>query len=214
MNETPFASDHHQAYVSEVEQWLEDNDARLAEVARRSGTSLNLVHLAAVLVLRGLADRDIHDQFVALEPRLAAEHSPVAQLWRALPDIRALAAQSGWPAVGQTSPSGRPSSPTASGHDQEKEGAHMTKTPKEDAEHHDEGAEKDHPDHHPHLRQPPRSDVCELCGSTEHVHEGLCRHCRQRLLGEGRFVANEKVLPPHQPEPSPPPNPRWRRHGA
>jgi len=57
-------------------------------------------------------------------------------------------------------------------------------------------------------------EVCERCGATEHVHDGLCRRCHELLLGEGRRVEDERPLRPHQPEPAPPRQPPWRRRGA
>jgi len=56
--------------------------------------------------------------------------------------------------------------------------------------------------------------VCERCGATEHVHRGLCRRCHELLAGEGRRLAAERPQPPHQPAPSPPRQPPWRRRGA
>lgn len=57
-------------------------------------------------------------------------------------------------------------------------------------------------------------DVCEKCGSNDHVHDRLCRRCREALRGEGELLAAEHQEEPHQAYPAPLHNPPWRRRGA
>lgn len=56
------------------------------------------------------------------------------------------------------------------------------------------------------------SDICERCGTDQHVHRGLCHRCRDTVgdsqaPGAARHVAHQATVePPH--------NPPWRRRGA
>lgn len=55
---------------------------------------------------------------------------------------------------------------------------------------------------------------CERCGSTDAVHRGLCRRCRNTLRGEGQELPPETRHEPHEADPRPLRNPPWRRRGA
>lgn len=66
----------------------------------------------------------------------------------------------------------------------------------------------------PHLLSHMRAGLCERCGTDEHVHEGLCRHCRKVLVGEGKILEHRHEEHPHQAADIPLRNPPWRRRGA
>jgi hypothetical protein len=76
--------------------------------------------------------------------------------------------------------------------------------------HREETAEHFHPHLHPHFGE----DVCERCGSNEHVHKALCRKCHELLLGQGAILGPEHQEHPHQANPAPLHSPPWRRRGA
>lgn len=80
--------------MSEVRRWLDMNDQRLVDIAERSDTSVEFVHLAAVLVLAGLTDEQIHDQVAVLELQTLKDH-PRDGLSRALEEIRAITPHGG-----------------------------------------------------------------------------------------------------------------------
>jgi len=85
-----------------------------------------------------------------------------------------------------------------------------------DQDGHREEPELEHREKTGHLRlhPPPEAGVCERCGTTEHVHRGLCHHCRELPAGEHERVAIDHVEHPHQAPPIPLRNPPWRRRGA
>jgi hypothetical protein len=57
--------------------------------------------------------------------------------------------------------------------------------------------------------------ACESCGAREHVHQGFCRKCRRRLMGDSEPLIPERdTLRPHQATPEPLHNPPWLRRGA
>ncbi|HYA67408.1 MAG TPA: hypothetical protein VED63_01635 [Acidimicrobiales bacterium] len=64
----------------------------------------------------------------------------------------------------------------------------------------------------PHPERSP--DVCERCAANEHVHKGLCRLCREVLLGQGTLLEPEHRERPHQADSEPLHSPPWRRRGA
>ena len=77
--------------MSQLEQWLDANKDRLAEIASRSDTSKDLVHPAAVLVLAGLSDAQIHEQLASVESRFHNNNRYIGHLLKALPQIRSIA---------------------------------------------------------------------------------------------------------------------------
>jgi hypothetical protein len=77
--------------MSQVEEWLHANKDRLAEIASRSDTSEDLVHLAAVLVLAGLSDAQIREQLASVESRFYNDDRYIRHLLKALPQIRSIA---------------------------------------------------------------------------------------------------------------------------
>jgi hypothetical protein len=81
----------------DVEGWVKVNEAGLEVIARMTGTPVDLVHVAAVLVRGGQSDEQILAECEALRPRLG---SGVFEdgLHRALPMIRELSAKSAPPA--------------------------------------------------------------------------------------------------------------------
>lgn len=83
--------------MSQVEQWLQANKDQLAEIVRRSDASPDLVHLVAVLVLGGLTDAQIHKQLGLVESRFDSDHGYVEHVLRALPEIRSIAVDAGFP---------------------------------------------------------------------------------------------------------------------
>ena len=86
--------------------------------------------------------------------------------------------------------------------------------------HSDHGANLDRetsqgPEHfHPHLLPHYGVDVCERCGSNDHIHKSLCRKCHELLLGEATVAGTGQLARPHQADPAPLHSPPWRRRGA
>jgi hypothetical protein len=70
------------------------------------------------------------------------------------------------------------------------------------------GPEYDHEHDHGDLK------VCERCGSNEHVHENLCRSCREFLMGPGTPFPPEHEQAPHQAETEPLHSPPWKHRGG
>jgi hypothetical protein len=86
--------------MTEIEEWLEGHHEDLEAIARATGTSVDLVHVAAVLARGGAADKRILEECEALRPRLGPEAFRPKGLERALPLIRNL--------FGQTAETSRP----------------------------------------------------------------------------------------------------------
>jgi len=77
--------------MSAIESWLTDNNEQLVEIARRSDLVPDVVHLAAVMVLAGFTDAQIHTHLNVLNVRLRDGHDPLAGLPEALRQVRELA---------------------------------------------------------------------------------------------------------------------------
>lgn len=92
----------------------------------------------------------------------------------------------------------------------EHDDSHQSADDATDAEQGDDTHAHRRPQLHPTLQ----AGVCESCGSNEHVHRGLCRHCRHVLIGEGELRRPEHQERPHQASPEPLHSPPWRRRGA
>jgi hypothetical protein len=73
--------------MSQVEEWLHANKDRLAEIASRSDTSEDLVHLAAVLILAGLSDAQIREQLASVESRFHNDDRYIRHLLKALRNL-------------------------------------------------------------------------------------------------------------------------------
>lgn len=77
---------------SEVGGWLRENAASLNDIARSLRTSIDLVHMVAVLVLAGLSDGQVADQLLVLQFERAATPASVERAVRAIIPVRALVA--------------------------------------------------------------------------------------------------------------------------
>ena len=56
-------------------------------------------------------------------------------------------------------------------------------------------------------------EACENCGAIEHLHDGLCRQCRQ-VLGRDVKTSEADRHEPRQAPLVPFHRPPWRRRGA
>jgi len=86
--------------------------------------------------------------------------------------------------------------------------AHSDRAPAEQA------AEGEHAHWRPHLHPRLPSDLCERCGTSEHVHRGLCQRCRQLMVEERERVEPDGGEHPHQAPRVPLHNPPGRPRGA
>jgi hypothetical protein len=77
--------------MSDLQQWLTTNQEGLELIAGLSGTNIDVVHLAAVLVEAGLTDDQIIRECLALRPRFGKSVDISSRLRHALPLIRELA---------------------------------------------------------------------------------------------------------------------------
>jgi hypothetical protein len=59
--------------MTDIEEWINANQARLEAISRTTRTPLDFVHLVAVLVKAGQSDEEIVHECEALRPRVGTE---------------------------------------------------------------------------------------------------------------------------------------------
>ena len=76
--------------MSDIEAWLDEHEGALAELARELDVGDSLVHVAAVFVLAGMRDAEIHQQLQELLRWLDGRTDPFADAQHALEAVRQL----------------------------------------------------------------------------------------------------------------------------
>jgi hypothetical protein len=76
--------------MSDIDDWLQANEADLDEIARETDVASALVRLAAILVLAGIEDAQIEDELHGLVS-LRDQRHPLTGAPRALEEIHRLA---------------------------------------------------------------------------------------------------------------------------
>lgn len=80
--------------VNDIEDWIRAHGDRLEDIARDTDLSPYLVHLAAVLILEGLADDEIYGMLGEHVISMDGQHNPLTGAPEAIEEIRLLALSS------------------------------------------------------------------------------------------------------------------------